>query len=130
MKVFITLLLSFFTFYVNAQDIIVFDQATNEPISGVVAYNKSKSKSVMSDFDGKISLAGFDTNETIIFQHLSYFNFKTEKNKIKNVVYLEPKSQDLDEIVISASKFEHNEALTKMGRSIPEPPNKEQDDNE
>jgi outer membrane receptor protein involved in Fe transport len=108
MKVFITLLLSFFTFYVNAQDIIVFDQATNEPISGVVAYNKSKSKSVMSDFDGKISLAGFDTNETIIFQHLSYFNFKTEKNKIKNVVYLEPKSQDLDEIVISASKFEQS----------------------
>lgn len=108
MKVFIKLLLSFFTFYVNAQDIIVFDQATNEPISGVVAYNKSKSKSVMSDFDGKISLAGFDTNETIIFQHLSYFNFKTEKNKIKNVVYLEPKSQDLDEIVISASKFEQS----------------------
>lgn len=108
MKVFITLLLSFFTFYINAQDIIVFDQATNEPISGVVAYNKSKSKSVMSDFDGKISLAGFDTNETIIFQHLSYFNFKTEKNKIKNVVYLEPKSQDLDEIVISASKFEQS----------------------
>jgi outer membrane receptor protein involved in Fe transport len=108
MKVFITLLLSFFTFYVNAQDIIVFDQATNEPISGVVAYNKSKSKSVMSDFDGKISLAGFDTNETIIFQHLSYFNFKTEKNKIKNVVYLEPKAQDLDEIVISASKFEQS----------------------
>jgi len=108
MKVFITLLLSFFTFYINAQDIIVLDQATNEPISGVVAYNKSKSKSVMSDFDGKISLAGFDTNETIIFQHLSYFNFKTEKNKIKNVVYLEPKSQDLDEIVISASKFEQS----------------------
>jgi hemoglobin/transferrin/lactoferrin receptor protein len=108
MKVFITLLLSFFTFYINAQDIIVFDQATNEPISGVVAYNKSKSKSVMSDFDGKISLAGFDTNETIIFQHLSYFNFKTEKNKINNVVYLEPKSQDLDEIVISASKFEQS----------------------
>lgn len=108
MKVFITLLFSFFTFYINAQDIIVFDQATNEPISGVVAYNKSKSKSVMSDFDGKISLAGFDTNETIIFQHLSYFNFKTEKNKIKNVVYLEPKSQDLDEIVISASKFEQS----------------------
>lgn len=108
MKVFITLLLSFFTFYVNAQDIIVFDQATNEPISGVVAYNKSKSKSVMSDFDGKISLAGFDTYETIIFQHLSYFNFKTEKNKINNVVYLEPKAQDLDEIVISASKFEQS----------------------
>lgn len=108
MKVFFTLLLSFLTFYVTAQDIFVIDQTTNEPISGVVAYNKSKSKSVMSDFDGKLSLNSFDTNETIVFQHLSYFNFKTEKNKINNTVYLEPKAQDLDEIVISASKFEQS----------------------
>jgi len=108
MKVYFTLFLSVLTFYVTAQDIFVIDQTTNEPISGVVAYNKSKSKSVMSDFDGKLSLNSFDTNETIVFQHLSYFNFKTEKNKISNSVYLEPKAQDLDEIVISASKFEQS----------------------
>ncbi len=108
MKVLFTLLLGFFFFNVSAQEALIIDQATNEPIAGVVAYNKSKSKSIMSDFDGKISLDSFNSDETITFQHLSYFNLKTEKNKIDKVVYLEPKAQDLDEIVISASKFKQS----------------------
>jgi hemoglobin/transferrin/lactoferrin receptor protein len=108
MKVLFTLLLGFFFFNVSAQEVLIIDQATNEPIAGVVAYNKSKSKSIMSDFDGKISLDSFNSDETITFQHLSYFNLKTEKNKIDKVVYLEPKAQDLDEIVISASKFKQS----------------------
>lgn len=108
MKVYFTLLLSFIVFHGAAQQILIIDESTNEPISGVVAYNKSKSKSVMSDLDGIINLDNFNSNETIVFQHVSYFNFKTEKNKIDDTIYLEPRTQDLDEIVISASKFEQS----------------------
>jgi hemoglobin/transferrin/lactoferrin receptor protein len=108
MKLFFTLLLGFIFLNGAAQQVLVIDQTTNEPVSGVVAYNKSKSKSVMSDFDGIINLDSFDGNESITFQHLSYLNFKIEKNKISNTIYLEPKSQDLDEVVISASKFKQS----------------------
>jgi hemoglobin/transferrin/lactoferrin receptor protein len=108
MKLFFTLLLSFIICNGAAQQVLVIDQLTNEPISGVVAYNKSKSKSVISDFDGKINLDWFNSNESITFQHLSYFNFKIEKNKIGNTVYLQPKTQDLNEIIVSASKFEQS----------------------
>ena len=96
MKVFFTLLLTFFAYYVTAQEVLVIDQTTNEPIIGVVAYNKSKSKSVMSDLDGKINLSGFETDETIVFQHLSYLKhitlmkllFRHQSLNKANVIFL------------------------------------------
>ena len=75
---------------------------------GVVAYNSSKTKSVLSDLQGKIILDSFDSSEIIIFQHISYNKLRMVKSKISKTVYLKNHSQDLDEIVISASKFEQS----------------------
>ena len=104
----LTLLLCFIMFNVTTQEVVIIDQTTNDPIAGVVAYNKSKSKSVMSDLDGKIVLDSFGTDENIFFQHISYLNFSIKKSKINKIINLKHRTQNLDEIVISASKFEQS----------------------
>lgn len=93
-------------FVVQAQEITILDESTNDPIVGVAAYNSSKTKSTVSDLDGKIQIDLFDANEKIIFQHLSHIRVVYIKSKIPLIIYLNHKAQNLDEIVISASKFE------------------------
>ena len=101
--------LSCLTFFVtHAQEIIILDETTNDPISGVVVYNSLKTKSFISDIDGKVSLEFFADNEEIIFQHISHIKLTYFKSEIPRVIYLSTKSQDLDEVVVSASKFEQS----------------------
>ena len=42
------------------------------------------------------------------FQHISYLNFSIKKSKINKIINLKHRTQNLDEIVISASKFEQS----------------------
>ena len=93
-------------FVSHAQEVIILDETSNEPIVGVAVYNSSKTKSFISDVDGKVSLNLFNDDEKIIFQHLSHFKLTYQKSEVPQVIYLIMKAQDLDEIVISASKFE------------------------
>ncbi|PTM08245.1 MAG: TonB-dependent receptor [Bacteroidetes bacterium] len=108
MKKIFTFFLCLFAYIVVAQEVTILDKATNEPIAGVVAYNSAKSESVMSDLDGKIYLNGFAINELIVFQHISYIKLRRKKSDILSTIFLEHEAQDLDEIVISASKFEQS----------------------
>ena len=100
--------LCFFCLFTSAQEITVLDATTSEPIAGVAAYNASKSKSTISGLDGKIVLDIFLEDERITFQHITHITTTIVKSHITNIIYLKPKSQDLDEIVISASKFEQS----------------------
>ncbi|MDX1701073.1 MAG: TonB-dependent receptor plug domain-containing protein, partial [Melioribacteraceae bacterium] len=71
-------------------------------------YNNSKSKSIVTDLRGKANLAKFENNETIYFRHLSYQLLKTTKQDIlkgTRRILLHPNTQNLNEIVVSASKF-------------------------
>ena len=98
-----------FSFYAKAQDITVVNTETQEPIIGVAIYNKTKSKSVVTDFDGKANLDGFKSSEIVYFKHLSFKIFSVRKIMISNrKVALNPTAQGLDEIVISGSKFKEN----------------------
>lgn len=102
----------FFCFLINftfAQEVTILDQATMEPIIGVAVYNSSKTKNVISDFDGKVELDKFDQNELLTFQHISYYNRRMIKSNITTLVLLKPKTLDLDLVVISASKFEQSQ---------------------
>ncbi|MFD1616461.1 TonB-dependent receptor [Gelatiniphilus marinus] len=93
-----------------AQHIKVLDKLTNEPIFGVAIYNTNKSKSVISNLDGEANLDLFSNTETIYFKHLTHHLKKLTKSQINslNIVYLDANTQGLQEIVISASKFEQN----------------------
>ena len=95
----------------GAQTIRVIDQETNIPIVGVTIFNFKKNKSVITDIDGKADLKIFDSNETLYFQNILYVNAKYLKSELANmnyVLYMVPSVEDLDQVVISASKFEQN----------------------
>jgi len=102
-------LISYLTlFATHAQEVTILDQRTNEPIVGVNIYNNSKTKFFVSDANGKVLINLFNDNEKITFQHISHINLTYIKSQIPQVVYLKMKPQYLDEIVISASKFEQS----------------------
>jgi len=100
-----------FSFSVTAQTITVKEAGTQYPISGVALYNFNKSKSVVTDTDGNASLDIFEENDIIIFQNFLYKKKKLTKAQIKEnnfIVFLEPNVEGLNEIILSASKFEQN----------------------
>ena len=101
----------FFKFFIflalssSAQQIIVVDEISNEPIPGSVVFNYLTTKSAISDFDGRVEIKEFRDFEKVYFRHLSYHNTSIRKSAIQDTVFLSPKSTSLNEVVISASKF-------------------------
>lgn len=94
---------------VSAQEITLLDMDTNEPIINVAVYNLDKSKTAVTDFDGICDLSIFDRNERITFKHISYEIRKSTKGQIlkqRNRLYLILKAEQLDEVVMSVSKWE------------------------
>lgn len=100
------LFLLFCSIIMSAQEVVVLNQTSKEPVVGVAVYNSTKTKSTISDIDGKINLDVFQENERITFQHISHIKVVLRKSEITSILYLKSKPQDLDQIVISASKFE------------------------
>lgn len=94
---------------VSAQEITLLDMDTNETIINVAVYNLDKSKTAVTDFDGICDLSIFDRNERITFKHISYEIRKSTKGQIlkqRNRLYLNLKAEQLDEVVMSVSKWE------------------------
>ncbi|MDB4291951.1 TonB-dependent receptor [Maribacter sp.] len=94
---------------VSAQEIKVLDGDTREPVVNVAVYNLDKSKTAITDFDGKCDLTIFDRNERITFKHISYQVRKSTKAQIqkqKGNIYLILKAEQLEEVVMSVSKWE------------------------
>ncbi|MFD2916781.1 TonB-dependent receptor [Psychroserpens luteus] len=110
MKLRLSVLLIFSFLISNSQTVTVLEEGSNEPVSGVAIFNIKKDKSAITDLDGKASLELFDTNETIFFQSLLYKKraLKITKSGVDFTVYLVSKIEDLNQIVISASKFEQS----------------------
>ena len=99
----------FISLSIGAQEITVLDADSNEPIMNVAVFNTDKSTTAISDFDGKCDLSLFDKNERITFKHLGYEIYKTTTGQIlkrNRKVYLIANSQQLDEVVMSISKWE------------------------
>lgn len=94
-----------------AQTITVFDAEDREPIPNVAVYNADRSKTVLTDGNGKGDLTIFDPNERITFKHLSYSVRRATPNQIvrqKKVIYLLMKPEQLDGVVLSVSKWEQH----------------------
>lgn len=98
-----------FYFSISAQETTVLDADTREPISNVAIYNLDRSKTALSDFDGKTDLSVFDAKERITFKHLSYQIRKSTRAQIARQngrIYMVMKAEQLDEVVMSVSKWE------------------------
>lgn len=90
----------------SAQQINVLNSHTLEPIQGVALYNKEQSKNAVSIEDGSVPIDAFNSDELIYIKHLSFATKRIKKRNITTVIYLEPLTRGLDEIVISTSKFQ------------------------
>ncbi len=104
--------LFFSSVFVNAQSITILERETDEPIAGVVLYNAKKTITTTTDINGKVDIAKFSDTERIFFQNLRYTKVSLTKNQILsngNLVYLDLKIEGLDQVVISASKFEQDQ---------------------
>ena len=91
-----------------AQNVIVVNESDNQPIPGVAVFNEVKTKTAITNFDGAVNLNDFNTNDKIHFQHLSYHKIPVVKSSLQDTLFLSPKATSLNEIVISASKFEQS----------------------
>lgn len=95
------------------QNIKIIDKNTKQPIASVLIFNETQTKSTLSDFDGKASLEDFSQLEKITFRHTSYGIEKMTKTQIQEnnlVVLLIPKPGQLNEVVLSVTKFNQNKS--------------------
>ena len=109
----------FIAFSIQAQQVKVLELGLNFPIENVTIYNDSKEVIVFSDKDGIADLSVFKDTDVISFYHIGYFEYeilKRELSVIEFVVPLVKKSEQLDEIVLSASKG--NEKRSRIAEQI------------
>ena len=90
----------------SAQQIIILDKESEFPIPNVTVVSEDNSKRVVSDANGMIDLSIFNVTDILTFSHVSYVEFEALKRRIilGKIVYLQSKSEQLDEVFLSASK--------------------------
>ncbi|SHJ46544.1 TonB-dependent receptor plug domain-containing protein [Aquimarina spongiae] len=112
MRLILTILLFFILApFVNAQQISVLSKASKTPIPNVAIYNKDKSKSALTDFDGVADISSFADRELLFFDHVSHVNVHLRKSEVVrkgNKVYMVVDENQLSEVVISVSKWEQD----------------------
>ena len=94
---------------VTAQNITLLDADSGFPVPNVAVFNTDKSRTTISDLNGKCDLGTFDSSEKIIIRHLSYLTVTTTKKQLLRKgsrVYLELRPEQLEEVVMSVSKWE------------------------
>ena len=107
MRFFTLLLLFLITLSVKSQQVKVLDRETNFPINNVTIYNDTRDLVVYTNKLGIADLSAFKESDVISFNHLSYIEFEILKRKlgiIDYVVHLSNKAEQLDEVVLSASR--------------------------
>ncbi|WP_088339818.1 TonB-dependent receptor plug domain-containing protein [Robiginitalea sediminis] len=93
----------------GAQTILVVDAETGERIPDVAVFNEDRTASALSDDNGVADLSAFTRRERIFFRHLGYFPIeRTKAGVLRNGgrVLLEPRTEQLQEVVMSVSKWE------------------------
>ncbi|MBI1837381.1 MAG: TonB-dependent receptor [Flavobacteriia bacterium] len=95
---------------IYSQIVEILDKNTLVPINGVsVSQNSDQSNPLLSDLNGKIDISSFKNTEVLYFKKKMYDEIsftKEELAKVNYVIYLVENTNSLDEVVVSASKFE------------------------
>jgi hemoglobin/transferrin/lactoferrin receptor protein len=108
-----SVLMVFFVFLLfqasESQNIFVYNQQTGNPITDVLIFNNDKSQTGLTNNIGIVSISDFSENDTITFQHPSFISISldiTTLRKFKFKIPLNEKLINLDEVIVSASKWE------------------------
>ena len=105
----IAILCLFLGFYTTAQTVTVVNAVSKEKLFSVAVYNRDKSISNITDFDGKVSLEKFLDSDRIYFQSMAFQTYVINKVDVLpqgTIIAMTPRSEKINPIVISASKFE------------------------
>ena len=96
-----------------AQRIRILDEANNEPIADAMIYSDDKHTFTTSNENGQADLSIFMDGIKVSIQHPSYYTHQLQikrNDKLPTVVYLKEKIVRIEEIVISANKWEQNKS--------------------
>jgi len=97
--------------YSYSQTVLVRDFKSLRPIDNVAIYNPPRTRTALTNIYGIADLSAFVETDTLIFQHAAYESASlsyVEVSKTGYDIYLEKKSVALDEIIISATRFEQD----------------------
>lgn len=111
MRILASLLLVFVSLMLRSQNVFVYDKQSGEPLSNVFIYSSDKKTTTISNKTGIADLSRFSNNEIITFRHTSYYLITTSKAELENHNYSIGMIENfvkLDEVVVSASKWEEN----------------------
>ena len=93
------------------QNIKIIDNLNLKPIENVLIVNESQTKSAITNTKGETTLNTFSKDEMLLFQHPSYKRIKLKKSdaiKNGNVLKLTETNIKINEVLISANKWEQN----------------------
>ncbi len=97
---------------------VVYSADTKEVLVGANIFNIKKTAYTTTDFEGKFSIK-LKKNQELIF---SYLGYKTKKYKAKKqeiiTIFLEPDTEELNEVVINAKKNINDIDLRKVTSAI------------
>ena len=85
-----------FPFFTKAQIVQVVDSITNKPVENAVFYCNDKNS--ISDKNGFLNTAKFDSQDVIIITHVAYNDKKILKKNITKLIKLSAKTNFLKEI--------------------------------
>lgn len=96
----------------KAQTITVADRTTGQPIANVAIISESPAASITTNFRGQADISALAGSKSIVFRHISY-RIRTlsfdEAKKFNLFIDLQPARITLDEVVISANRWEQSE---------------------
>jgi hemoglobin/transferrin/lactoferrin receptor protein len=107
-------LLSIFIAFISlshAQKVTVIDVSNFVGIENVFIFSENSSS--LTNKQGKADISNFNENDTLIFQHPSYKSFLISYGKLREnnfTVKLEESVIDINEVVVSANRWEQNKA--------------------
>ena len=107
MKKIIILYFIFISFTSFSQKIQVIDNSTFKGIENVII--SSKSNKIMTDKNGKADISVLKNTDKISFSHSAYKTIILSYDKLKSknfIIKLSPNIINVDEVVVSANKFE------------------------
>ena len=109
MKYAATLLLLCIGFISRAQQLYIYNKSDLKPLGGVLVYVPNTTNAVQSNAKGIADLTAFSSSDTLLiklvgFQSQQYTKSALEAKSFK--IYMSEVSFDLDEVVLTANKFE------------------------
>lgn len=95
----------------HAQEITVVNAETGDPVVNASVTSAGKKIYRMTDMNGVVNLSDFASEDQLLFRHVAYESQMIRKSRLlrdSNTLALIPLSEELEEVVLSARKWEES----------------------